>query len=84
SDRLLVFVKDNDSASLVVSALPPNSRISAKVIKKEYLGIIRIDKGKGFDELNITGPVYSVAQAKRFGAQSFLCTPKLLKINWKQ
>ena len=65
-----MFVKDNDSASLVVSALPPNSRISAKVIKKEYLGIIRIDKGKGFDELNITGPVYSVAQAKCFEGSS--------------
>ncbi|KAK2727652.1 hypothetical protein QYM36_008214 [Artemia franciscana] len=63
-DKFLVFMKDKDSASSVASALPLGSRISAKVVKKEYLGIIRIDKG--FHESNITGLVNSVTHAKRF------------------
>ncbi|KAK2726432.1 hypothetical protein QYM36_000763, partial [Artemia franciscana] len=67
-DRLLVLMKDNDSASLVASALPPGSCISAEVVKKDYLGIIRIDKC--FDESNITCLVNSVMQAKGFGGSS--------------
>ena len=39
-DRLMVYMKDNDSASSVASALPPGSHISAQVVKKGYPGII--------------------------------------------
>ena len=61
-----MFMKDNDSASSVVSSLPPCSYISAKIVKKEYLEIIWIDKG--FDESNITGLVNSLVQENCFGS----------------